>query len=239
MTKPSPSGVIASATTYVSTIILLLLLGATTQPSNEIRQWLSDLGNSDAAVRESARDKLMGLKREDLPALAQAARDAKPLLPSQVANLHEVVRQVFLAGEPYDQTDAGFLGVGLAPQDEIVRVREPDSQEPRARLGVRVVSRWPGFAGYRWLRDGDVVVKVREFPDTAGGRTEFPVRVRARKPETTLTLEVLRQGRIIPVKITLSARPKGDDEMAIANMMQQRAQQAEDYWNTTFGAGME
>ena len=40
-----------------------------TRPANAIATWFGDLANRDPAVREKARSNLMGLKRDDLPAL--------------------------------------------------------------------------------------------------------------------------------------------------------------------------
>src|SRR5438093_165236 len=72
---------------------------ATTQPSAEIRQCFADLASRDADKREDARIKLMGLKRDDLRALATLVGQSRPLAAAQAAALQEIVTHVFLAGE--------------------------------------------------------------------------------------------------------------------------------------------
>ena len=46
------------------------------QPGSEIRRWLADLANGDAAVREQARIQLMGMKRQDLIEFRAAVRQS-------------------------------------------------------------------------------------------------------------------------------------------------------------------
>ena len=207
-------------------VLLIAAAGAApaTQSTDDLSRWVNDLGNHDAIVRETARDHLIALRREDLPALIDAVRASPGMLPGQVSNLHDIVLQVYLAGEEYEKKEAGFLGVTLAPEDEVVMVAD------RPMRGVRIISRWPGFTGYRYLQDGDLVLKVEEFPDAVEGRMEFPVRVRSRRPGETLTFQILRQGQLLRIKIPIDARPGGDDEQTMMNMMRERLQKAEQYW---------
>ncbi len=74
----------------------------------------------------------------DLPTLREAVRAAGPVLPAQAEALPEIVRQVFLAADPYDADD------GPARQ-YVMGQGWPRDLRRAERLGVPVVNRWPGF----------------------------------------------------------------------------------------------
>jgi hypothetical protein len=122
-----------------------------------IRQLASD----DALLRQDAVDQLMCLRRADLPALREAAVAQCPLLPAQVTGLHQVVTQVFLAGERFriDPTEGeyprGFLGIRFStnPADRLQRTD-----------GVMIADRIRGFPAFRQLRSGDVIMKIIDWP---------------------------------------------------------------------------
>jgi hypothetical protein len=214
-------------------ITLLALLAATpaTHPSSEIVKWLSDLGDKDQSVRTSAHDSLMGLSRDDLPALLDAVKQARPLLPSQSSGLREIVQQVYLSGEPYEKQNSGFLGVMLG--DSIVSV------DGSPRQGVQVQFRWPGCAGYRYLQDGDIIVGVDEFSPVGVDRVHFVDSVKKCEPGSTLTFRILRQSRVVPIRVTLGARPAGDAEAGIETVMENWLLKEAVYWRKNFAPVVE
>ena len=201
-----------------------------------IRQWFAELADPDAAVRDAARLKLMGMRRQELPAFQKLVQDNLPLMPSQAAVLRQIVMQVYLAGEKYDTTNAeGFLGVKM--QETSVRLPAADGSDQFApAVGVVIVERMPGFVGARMLLDGDVVLGVTERPDV---RTldvnQFQMVVRQITPGTTVHFQVMRQGQVIRVPVTLDPRPFDPDTFILQDLIRERQRKAEDYWNKSFG----
>ena len=199
-----------------------------------IRQWFAELADPDAAVRDAARLKLMGMRRQELPAFQKLVQDNLPLMPSQAAVLRQIVMQVYLAGEKYDTTNAeGFLGVKM--QETSVRLPAADGSEQLApAVGVVIVERMPGFVGARMLLDGDVVLGVVERPDVRTlGMYEFQMVVKAVSPGTTIHFQVLRQGQVVRVPVAPDPRPFEADGL-MQDLIYRRQRKAEDYWETQF-----
>ena len=134
----------------LSTALMLTLAGAaaapTTAPSNaQLRQWFARLADTDSAVRADARQDLMALARDDLPRLLAVATAGDSVRRQQVDDLHEVVRQVWLAGGAFEAVNVpahvGSLPyhpycLGLSWQRGVAGNYHPD--------GVPVGERWPG-----------------------------------------------------------------------------------------------
>src|SRR5688572_9419434 len=226
-----------------------------------MRQWFDDLDDPDATVRERARVSLMGMRRRDLPAFQKLVRENLPLMPAQAAVLRQLVIHVYLAGEPYETAGAqGFLGVRM--QDTSVRVPAgepgnaipgnvipgnvaPGNPIPRAprvtppppsSVGVVIVERMPGFVGARMLLDGDVILGVSERPDVRMlGVYEFQMVVKSITPGTTVHFQVLRQGQVQRVPVTLDPRPFDAEAFILQNLIYSRQRKAEDYWDKAFG----
>jgi hypothetical protein len=218
-------------------------------PAARMAAWFAELGHTDPAVRDAARVGLMGLPRKDLPALERLVRDSVPLVPSQAVVLREIVTQVFLSGEKYDSTSGdGFLGV--KPAEVYLNFREPQLQndgapfggvsDPGAVYGVVINERMPGFCGARMLQDGDVILSIVEranlqFRDPSG----FSMAVRQMGAGQTVRFQVLRQGQIIRVPITLDPRPDDADLIPggvsrIQGLLNDRKAAADEYWEKTF-----
>jgi C-terminal processing protease CtpA/Prc len=206
------------------------LPSALADPAREqqIRQWLTELADPQATVRGRTREELMGLKAKELATLRAAIQETKSLEPSQAAVLREIVTQVYLAGRPYERSDSGFIGIRM----------DPDGPE------AIVEGRLPGFPGYRWLRNGDVIVDIGERPmPQPMGQTAFIMAISNLKPGTTVHLKVLRQGKMIQVPVRLDARPAAkldeDDaeyKLRVDAMMDQRIVEAQQYWRENFAS---
>jgi hypothetical protein len=218
----------------IRTCIIFLLMPAAlavaqaTRPSADLRRLVRQLDDPSPEVRESAAQALMGLSRPDMPALRDAAMAQRPLSGGQLTVLREAVMQVFLESEPYppDQT-RGFLGIHWPP-----------SAAESYDTGIIVADRIPGFGAYRLLRPGDVIIKMLDFPNVdLHTRLPFTQTVAAMPAGALLRLDVLRDGRVIHVSITLAPRPlellHPDNYEFWLNDRMQRAQQ---YWDGTFGA---
>ncbi|MGD1277160.1 MAG: hypothetical protein ABR964_08055 [Tepidisphaeraceae bacterium] len=210
------------------TALALSSTAPATQPADvQLRQWITQLRDDDPQVRDSACQSLMGLSRQDLPALRQAALALRPLWPNQLSALRDIVRQLYLAPQPPgpdDPPSPGFLGIfwplgpAVSPQ------------------GLMVGRRIPGFVAYRMLRSGDVIVKILDQPDlplTQPG--QFTHAVQSRHAGRILPLAVLRSGRIIHLFIVLDPLPPGLG-LDVENWMGARDKEADEYWNAHFAA---
>jgi hypothetical protein len=208
-----------------------------TQPSPRtdlatVRRWVKELSSDNYQTRDAARIALMGLKRAELGALRDAVKHNLPLTPNQIIAIRDIFTQVYLAGDVYPAQDGegGFLGV-----------RPPSRPEEQTLLcverGVVIASRVPGFCGFRMLQDGDVVLAIHS---DAGDRplnqpTELRPAVSSIKAGQTIRLEVLRQGRILNVPITLDRRPlHTDDDAALQEFINDRADRADEIWERDF-----
>lgn len=221
----------------VLTIRFMLLIlcsaaaGPTTLPTTQpqLKRWFDDLADRDPDVRERARFELMGLPRSALPELLAIVKVSRPLRPSQISELHDIVTHVYLASEPYDTLPGGFLGVSW-PNGMAEVWEEP--------AGLVVAERLKGFVAYRYLRDGDVVVAIVEFPQRAfTSSTELSSALREIGGGNRATLMVLRRGRILRVPLQLDFRPNWPADVENTRMLRENA--AEAYWDKTFGKSID
>jgi hypothetical protein len=212
---------------------------ATSQPAIDMKQSLADLGSSEARRREDARVDLMGLKRSDLPELRELVKKSLPLAPAQATALQEIVAQVYLAeSEEASDDTGGFLGLHDSLEGQLIA--QGDGLE-----GVLVQTRVPGFCGYRFLLEGDVIQKVTApilMPLTSFDQLRAVIGMTA--PGRTITLDVLRHGETRNVTIPLDARPKAMQQMgfgalAFENYIEQRKALAEEYWQKNFAPLLE
>lgn len=207
------------------------------------------LGSPSAAEREASVAELMDVSKEDLAVLKEAVRELRPLPPQAAVLLRDVVIHVFLRFRSYDaQPDSAFLGITLAT----VTLPGLTRANPGAAgglgeaievpVGVVVGSRMPGLAGFRYLRDGDIILSVRATEPVAGDvdrRIESPLRttedfagqIRGRRPGDRVVLCVLRGGTVFEVEVELSARPVRMDEFNTAESLRsERLTAAREYW---------
>jgi hypothetical protein len=205
-----------------------------------VRAWFADLANRDASVREEARTNLMGLPRHELPLIQRLVEEGRPLVPSQVAVLREIVAQVYLAGEPYETNGRdGFLGIMMSRAN---LTDLPGEGMPTLATGVVVESRKPGFGGCRMLRDGDVLLGLTDRPEVVFRRTEdLQNAVRLMRAGQTLKLDVLRHGQVRHVAIVLDPRPAvveahvaEEGIFKLDEWVNQRMDRFNEYWRRAF-----
>jgi hypothetical protein len=211
------------------------------------RAW-AELTHRDPAVRERARLKLMGMDADQLPDFRKLVAASRPLAPSQAIALHEIVTQVYLAGQTYESSSReGFLGVRLADVNISLRpetVELPNQPFAGADLdgdthGVVIVERMPGFCGARAFQDGDIILAIDERPEVRiglmGGFTDEVKRAGAGR---TIHFRVLRQGRVTRVPLTLDVRPADADRAnlmdPIRELQDERDRLAREYWDVEF-----
>ena len=213
---------------------MLALTGAapapapTTQPN--LRAWFDQLADPDPDVRDAARLNLMDIPRRQLTELERVVRESQPIRPSQAAELHDIVTHIYIAGEPYapDSTGAAFLGVRWNQN-----LQESISTDPP---GLVVAGRVKGFPAYQALRDGDVLVGIKEKPElSVTNATSFGNGLKLLPPGTRLTLRVWRNGQLLSRAVTLVARPAWAEQGRTVDGQKEREERAEDYWEETFG----
>jgi hypothetical protein len=179
------------------------------------------MGNEDSAVRDAARLALMDLRAVDLPALREAVRASRPMLPAQKEALREIVVHVYARGQDYVPDRRGFLGISWA-----TRAEEDQANPPI------VIQRLPGFAAYRAFADGDLLIRmasprVVEFTS----RSSVALSIGSCLPGDEVEIDVLRGGRVIRVKVTLDAWPAGLEPQSFSAV---RAAEGERYFEKHF-----
>lgn len=220
-----------------------------TQPASpsQLQVWFDDLAASDAVVRERAYSELLGLARQDLPALREVVERSRPVAPSQAAALRDVVTHVYLSGEPYRAEKSGFLGVMQSaelysvevPGEDLIGADAGNAREQIGpRTGVPIAVRLPGFCAFRALREGDVVLGIVEpLRRPMSDWNEFTLAVMSFPAGQTVTFELLRGGRLIRVPIRLDARPadaRPREPRWVDQVIPERAARAEAYWAQQF-----
>lgn len=210
------------------TALALSTTAPSTQPADvQLRQWITQLRDDDPQIRDSASESLMGLSRQDLPALRQSALALRPLWPNQLSALRDIVRQIYLAPQPPGPDDPpvpGFLGI-FWPEGP-----------PASPQGLVVGHRIPGYVAHRMLRSGDVIVKILDQPDLPLAHpNQFTNAVQNRPAGRILPLAVLRSGRIIHLFIVLDPRPP-ELGLDVQNWMGARDKEADVYWIAHFAA---
>ncbi len=234
-----------------------------TQPIAEVRRWFDGLSDADAAVREASSEKLMALKRDDLPTLRQAVAETKQLALTQTTALHDIVIHVYLSGETYEANwTQGFLGLmqshDLENNSVVVKVPEEaadaDAATDEERRGVPVGNRLAGFCGYGALRTGDVILaftitvdlqeeaaakdatpKVTEFTRNLQDWSQLIEVVRRIPGGTPVGFDVLRQGRVRRIPIVLSPRPAwAEPGLDFEPILLERERKSEAYWQQVF-----
>ena len=207
----------------------------TTQPADNaaMHKWLADLASADSSVRDSARTKMMTLTRDDLPALQKLVAESRPLAPSQAIAIRQIVQEVYLAGEPYKADEnKGFLGILM--NDSGSEVRDFDHGDVHGDPGVVVAERIPGFCASRMLLDGDVILGTTNprllFTDSSALKQA----IQAVLPGETIHLQVLRNGRVIDVPLTLDPTPAEASIPTITGFKLRRAAKFQEYWESTF-----
>jgi len=205
-----------------------------------IRGWFADLASPDANVRDRAQTQLMGISRDDLRGLRIVIQHARPLAPSQVAALHDIVIQAFLAGETYEPLgEQSFLGVRLQGADAL-------GLSP-ARIGVPIEQRFAGFPAFQMLRDGDMVLAVikdpaapvQQLPNLQTLTSQLLHEAVATAPTNRpIELLVLRQGQQVHVSVRLAPLPRelslARDDAGMNTFLTPRLQRAEQYWQEQF-----
>jgi hypothetical protein len=174
----------------------------------QLRLWLVQLADQDPSMRAQARRGLMGMNRAELNEFKEMVKSSRPMLPSQLAVLREIVTHAYLASEKYPAApEGGFMGVQLAEAAADVGP-VADGEVLVGGLRPTIVERVKGFEGYRSLENGDVVLGIVETPHVPiRGAAALSGVIRQFSAGTTVHLRILRQGKLVVAPVTLNARP--------------------------------
>jgi hypothetical protein len=212
-----------------------------TQPVGDVAGWFRQLADDDPAVRDTARLNLMGLKREQLDDLRKVVEENESLAPAQQAALHDIVFQVWLSGEDYERIPQGFMGVLLQEVHQAAVAAPDDAPDGAAQWrgwsGVLIAQRVPGFCGFRYLQDDDLIVAVMSNDVIRVSEViELTSLVKATAPGDTLTLQLIRQGKPMRVSFRVDARPikAGQSQQEAEEFRNLRLSMAQEYWDKTF-----
>ena len=196
-----------------------------------ISRFVSDLADARQDVRDTARQKLLALRRKDLTILRAVVQQRLPLSPAELEPLRDIVMHVYLSEESYvPDNSAGFVGV----------VFDPDQHESEFEGGgVEIRRRIPGFCGYRFLENGDIVLAIgmnaRSLVEVRS-HEEIISEVKRYAAGQTVLFRVMRRGRLLTVPLVLDSKPAqlgGNPEILIA-FQAERAAQADAYWDSVF-----
>lgn len=231
----------------------------------QMAKWFAELASADGKVRDAAKVSLMGMGRDDLPALRKLVEQRRPLLPSQAVALKDIVTQMYLAGDVFDTAVNGREGfLGIRPAEVSIGTRQPEEQpgqqpvqigapfpgefgmvDPSQVCGIMVMDRMPGFAGARVLQNGDVILDIVERPKIQfRGAAEFSLAIRALGAGEKVHFDVLRQGQVIRIEIVLGPRPDDAEPVPgglnpMQKLLDRRAQEVNDLWETQFAPLLE
>jgi hypothetical protein len=195
-----------------------------------IARWVTQLADARQDVRDVARQKLLALRRKDLATLRAVVQQRLPLSPAELEPLRDIVMHVYLSEESYmADHSTGFVGV----------VFDEDQREVELESGaVEIRRRIPGFCGWRYLEDGDLVLAIGMNPGNlveVRAHQEMISEVKRYAAGQTVLFRLLRRGRILTVPLILDAKPSqiSGGEILIA-FQAERAAQAEAYWDSSF-----
>lgn len=140
---------------------------------------------------------------------------------------------------PDDADDAGGPAPAAPPPPGIININDVigiQLMQVAARTGVPIEYRIPGFCAFRSLREGDVLLGiVRPVPRRLREWSELSPTIRRFRAGETVTFEVLRQGKVLEVPITLDALPLVATENAwMTEILPAREAAAAEYWATHF-----
>ena len=203
----------------------------TSQPTSQptkLAELVDQLESHDPQIRDSAREELMLLTRDDLPALLGVARKAGRLSTMQISLLRDIVQHVYLTEiHQFKGNGIGFIGIP----------RPADFQDA-AVIPERII----GYDGYRVLRDGDTIVGMQlqrnanRQMQTVKSFVELQEFMKMTRPGDWLIVRIIRNGQPMEATLHLAGRDEANGRPAIAGMTNQNPylQEAQMYWRDSF-----
>lgn len=188
----------------------------------QLQKLYADLADPDPSVRMAARFDLLKMNIAELDVFRQIVLDAGKPQPAQAIVLRGIVTHCILAHEPYEADRAtGMIGVRAVDTRIGTDAQDPNGIH-RTGQGPVVISLVPGFCGYASLLEGDMLLATRYPAIPIYQFTDLAEIVRSRKAGDTLQLDVLRQGQVVLVSLTLDPRPITTTSQQLENFVNLR-----------------
>jgi hypothetical protein len=202
-----------------------------------LSQWLANLNDRDAAVRATARRDLMGINADELPLLQEVAVAAKPLKLAQGQALREIVI--------YVRARKDLLAARLANSRPFMGIRYPadtgdfsTGERGEPSRGIPVQARIPGFVGYRYLEDGDILLAMGPPDAVEPLRSGIDLlnAVRSVEAGSLVELQVQRGAAVVTVRFVIDASPAYKQPDEITAIITSAENAGVEYWDTHFAA---
>ena len=170
-----------------------------------------NLGSEEFRKRESAQAELLAWSREH----PEEAKD-ELFRQSRVADDPEVRERCLgvlreLVNDEYLREGEGYLGIQMQQANEIVNI----PGEPKPRMAIRVIQVMPESAAeLAGLQVNDLIAGLGDDKWHEGPAYDLlRERIRQFKPDTRVTLKVLRNGGMMEIEVKLGRRPLQADMM--------------------------
>ncbi len=186
-----------------------------TAVQQRIAEKITALASDHWATRRKAERKLLSTPGFILPQLAAAM--VKATNPEQRNRLLRICLQLYLRQFNWLHHGTSFIGIEFIAQDLELR----HHGKPEWIPAVAVVRTVAGFPGGLDLRENDLIIGINghSLPafDTAAA---FRAQIQQFQPGTTITLLLIRNGKLINVKVQLNGVPP--DRLAAQELLNQR-----------------
>ena len=200
------------AITQISGFLAWLVACSSLSWSGELpAEAFSHLRSEEFKKRESAQAELLAWARErPEPAIEELYRQSRSADDPEVRErCLGILRD--LVNDEYLKEGEGFLGIQMQQPNDIVNV----PGDPKPRMAVRVTLVMPDSAAEAaGLHVNDLIAGLGDHVWHEGLAYElFREEIRQMKPNTKVTLKVLRDGKLLDIDVKLGRRPPYADTM--------------------------
>lgn len=173
--------------------------------SLDLPRCFENLSSPEFQKRESAQADLLAWARQNSePAMAEFFNQSQTANDPEVRErCVEILRN--LVGDEYLKEGEGFIGIALGLNDEVIAV--PGDSTPRNAIrvvGVRADT--PGQLAGMQLNDLIVELEGTTWRGVEASSL-FREKVKAMKPDSHADLTILRDGKLVEIKVKLGRRP--------------------------------
>jgi predicted metalloprotease with PDZ domain len=169
----------------------------------------ADLKSEEFRKREAAQEDLLTWGRQQkaaaMDALLRQSREADD--PEVRERCLAVLRE--LVNDEYLTEGEGYIGIQMMPEMTTV------PGEPKSRGAIRVTMVVPDSAGaHAGLHRNDLIIGLNDLVWYETSALEpFRAKIRQLKPNSKITLKLLRAGKQMDLEVTLSRRPPMADTL--------------------------
>jgi hypothetical protein len=192
-------------TRTISILFVTMLVSSSIGTGVELPGIFENLGSPKFQARESAQSDLLAWARQrPEPAMAELFKQSQDATDPEVRErCLEILRS--LVGDLYLKEGEGYIGIALGLNDEILRV--PGDPTPRNAIRViEVRANTPGQLAGIQLNDLIVALEGKTWRE-GGASALFREQVKAMKPDANASVIILRDGKLVDLKVKLGRRP--------------------------------